>query len=93
MKYYVIEWEGVDVDEPFRIYIEVDRTGRICRKAEFYHAGFGQYYEEELPEEPVNLAELIGEGTCEELPRPFFESAVAQVYELSGGLTGMDFGF
>ena len=88
MKYYVIEWDNVDVDDPFRIYVELDRENRICRQVDFYHVGMGQYYED-LCGEPVDLAALTGEGSCEEIQRSFFESAVAQAYELSSGLTGM----
>ena len=88
MHYYVMEWDHEEVDEPFRIYVELDQENRIRRKVEFYRVGFGQYYED-LCTEPVDIHELTGEGTYMELQRSFFESAVAQVYELAGGLSGM----
>lgn len=86
MHYYVMEWDNEEVDEPFRIYVELDQENRIRRKVEFYRVGMGQYYED-LCTEPVDISELAGEGTYIELQRSFFESAVAQVYELSGGLS------
>lgn len=93
MKYYVLEWDNEEVDEPWRTYLELDRENRICRRVDFYRAGFAEYYED-LETDPVDVAELAGkEGSCEELQRSFFESAVAQVYELSGGFTATGMAF
>ena len=92
MKYYVLEWDNEDVDEPWRTYLELDRSDYICRRVDFYHAGFAEYYED-LNIGPVDIKELTGEGSCEELQRSFFESAVAQVYELAGGFTATGMAF
>ena len=93
MHYYVLEWDNEDVDEPWRTYLELDAENRIRRKVEFYRVGFAQYYED-LCTEPVDIADLAGEdGSYMDLQRSFFESAVAQVYELSGGFTATDLSF
>ena len=92
MKYYVLEWDNEEVDEPWRTYLELDREDRICRRVDFYRAGFAEYYED-LNTDPVDVKALAGEGSCEELQRSFFESAVAQVYELAGGFTATGMAF
>ena len=32
MQYYMIEWEHEEEDDPWRIFLEMDRTGSLCRK-------------------------------------------------------------
>ena len=72
MHYYVIEWENEEVDEPHRVYLELDRENRIRRKIEFYRVGLGYYYED-LCTDPVDIKELAGDADYGEVKANAFE--------------------
>lgn len=91
MHYYVIEWENEEVDEPHRVYLELDRENRIRRKIEFYRVGLGYYYED-LCTEPVDIKELAGEADYGEVRANAFEIALGQLAEVTGNFVGMDLG-
>ena len=88
--YYVIEWDDEDVDEPWRLYVEMDKSGRVLRTIEYYRVGFQQYHED-LNGEPTTIEELAGEtGSFVQIERTYFDRALVQVFELSnGGIMGM----
>ena len=88
--YYVIEWDDEDVDEPWRLYVEMDKEGRVLRNIEYYRVGFQQYHEE-VNSEPTTIEELAGEnGSFVQIERTYFDRALVQVFELSnGGIMGM----
>ena len=45
LKYMMIEFDNADVDEPFRIYLELDENGTtLLRKIESYRAGLQEVY-------------------------------------------------
>ena len=91
MHYYVIEWENEEVDEPHRVYLELDRENRIRRKIEFYRVGLGYYYED-LCTDPVDIKELAGDADYGEVKANAFEIALGQLAEVTGNFVGMDLG-
>ena len=61
MQYYMIEWENEEMDDPWRLYLELDRYGCICRKVEAYRVGIYETFE--APEDtPVDPQQLAGSG-------------------------------
>lgn len=81
MQYYMIEWEHEEDDEPWRIYLEMDRYGCICRKIEAYRVGIYETFEE--PEDrPTDPRELAGsEGDVTHLTRAQFDDIWTQSRE------------
>ena len=59
LNYMMIEWDNADVDEPFRVYMELDDKNVLLRKIEVYRAGLQEVYRN--LNTPVNLTELAGE--------------------------------
>lgn len=85
MQYYMIEWENEEMDDPWRLYLELDRYGCICRKVEAYRVGIYETFE--APEDtPVDPQQLAGsEGHVSKITRPQFDDIWAQSRETGTG--------
>jgi len=85
MQYYMIEWENEEMDDPWRLYLELDRYGCICRKVEAYRVGIYETFED--PENtPVDPQQLAGsEGHVSKITRPQFDDIWAQSRETGTG--------
>ena len=89
MQYYMIEWEHEEDDEPWRIYIEMDRYGCLCRKIEAYRVGVYETFDE-LDTPPTDPREIAGsEGHITQLNRVQFEDMWTQSREMPDGFMGM----
>ncbi len=89
MQYYMIEWDHEEEDEPWRIYLEMDRQGCLCRKVEVYRVGIYQAFED-LDTRPMDPREIAGsEGNVNKLTRPQFEEIWTQSREMPDGFMGM----
>lgn len=89
MQYYMIEWEHEEPDEPWRIYIEMDRYGCLCRKIEAYRVGVYETFDE-LDTPPTDPREIAGsEGNVTQLNRVQFEDMWTQSREMPDGFMGM----
>lgn len=87
MKYMMIEFENADVDEPFRVYMEMDDNNVLMRKIEVYRAGLQEVYRN--LNTPVNPTELAGEdGELLNITASQFESNWSMAHEMSGGIMG-----
>lgn len=87
MKYMMIEFENADVDEPFRVYMELDENNILQRKIEVYRAGLQEVYRN--LNTPVNVYELAGEeGELLNITASQFESNWSMAHEMSGGIMG-----
>ena len=91
MQYYVIEWEHEAEDEPWRLYLELDRSGSLRRKVEVFRIGLYQPYGD-LDTAPLDPRELAGsEGHVSQLTRVQFEDIWTQSREMPDGFMGMFF--
>ena len=91
MQYYMIEWEHEEEDEPWRVYIEMDRYGCLCRKIEVFRVGIYQTHED-LETPPMDPREIAGsEGHVSQLNRIQFEDMWTQSREIPDGFMGMYF--
>ena len=88
LKYMMIEFDNADVDEPFRVYMELDENGtKLLRKIESYRAGLQEIYRN--LNTPVNVYELAGEdGEVLNITASQFESIWSMAHEMSGGIMG-----
>ena len=88
LKYMMIEFDNADVDEPFRVYMELDETGKVLlRKVESYRAGLQEIYRN--LNTPVNVYEVAGEeGEVLTITASQFESIWSMAHEMSGGIMG-----
>ena len=87
MKYMMIEFDNADVDEPFRVYMELDDNNVLMRKIEVYRAGLQEVYRN--LNTPVNPTELAGEdGELLNITASQFESNWSMAHEMSGGIMG-----
>lgn len=88
LKYMMIEFDNADVDEPFRVYMELDENGTtLLRKIESYRAGLQEIYRN--LNTPVNVYELAGEdGEVLNITASQFESIWSMAHEMSGGIMG-----
>ena len=88
LKYMMIEFENADVDEPFRVYMELDENGTtLLRKVESYRAGLQEVYRN--LNTPVNPREMAGEyGELLNITASQFESIWSMAHEMSGGIMG-----
>ena len=85
MQYYMIEWDHEEDDEPYRIYLEMDRYGCICRKVEAYRVGIYETFED-AEDHPTDPRELAGsEGNLSQFTRAQFDDIWAQSRETGGG--------
>ena len=87
-KYMMIEFDNADVDEPFRVYMELDENGTtLLRKIESSRAGLPEIYRN--LNTPVNVYELAGEdGEVLNITASQFESIWSMAHEMSGGIMG-----
>lgn len=89
MQYYMIEWEHEAEDEPWRVYLEMDRHGCLCRKIETYRVGIYETFDE-LDTPPMDPREIAGsEGHVTQLNRAQFDELWAQSREMPDGFMGM----
>ena len=89
MQYYMIEWEHEEEDDPWRIFLEMDRTGSLCRKIEVFRVGVYQTFDD-LDTPPMDPRELAGsEGFVSQLTRVQFEEMWTQSREMPDGFMGM----
>ena len=88
MEYMMIEFDNADVDEPFRVYLELDENGTtLLRKVESYRAGLQEVYRN--LNISVNVYELAGEdGEVLNITASQFESLWSMAHEMSGGIMG-----
>lgn len=85
MQYYMIEWENEEADDPWRVYLELDRYGCLCRKVEVYRVGVYESFED-LESSPMDPRELAGsEGNLTQITRVQFEDIWTQSRELTSG--------
>lgn len=92
MQYYMIEWDHEEQDEPWRVYLEMDRYGCLCRKVEAYRIGIYETFED-LDTPPMDPRELAGsEGHISKITRAQFDDIWTHSRETaSGGFMGMYF--
>ena len=89
MQYYMIEWDHEEPDEPWRLFLEMDRTGSLCRKVEAFRVGVYESYEE-LDTPPMDPRELAGsEGNLRKITRAQFDEIWEQSRQMRGGFMGM----
>ena len=88
LKSMMIEFDNADVDEPFRVYLELDQNGTVLlRKVESYRAGLQEIYRN--LNTPVNVYELAGEdGEVLNITASQFENIWSMAHEMSGGIMG-----
>ena len=87
LNYLMIEFENADVDEPFRVYMELDENNVLQRKIEVYRAGLQEVYRN--LNTPVDPKELAGEdGELLRITASQFESNWSMAHEMSGGIMG-----
>lgn len=87
LNYLMIEFEDAEVDEPFRVYLELDENQVLLRKIESYRAGLQEVYRN--LNTPVNPVELAGDsGELLRITASQFESIWSMAHEMSGGMMG-----
>ena len=87
LNYLMIEWDNADVDEPFRVYMELDENNVLLRKIEVYRAGLQEVYRN--LNTPINPTELAGDdGELLRITASQFESIWSMAHEMSGGIMG-----
>lgn len=87
LTYLMIEFFNADVDEPYRVYLELDENSVLLRKVETYRAGLQEVYRN--LNTPVNPTELAGDsGELLRITASQFESIWSMAYEMSGGIMG-----
>lgn len=90
MRYYMIEKDSQDEDEPCRVYLELNDTGVIQRRVEIYRNGV--YIISSQPETvPADMAHLTEDGTRFILSPMQFDEIWMQAREMPDGITGMFF--
>lgn len=73
MQYFMIEYKTEDVDEPWRVILELDDQRRIQRKVDCYRMGLEEAIEVN-DTKPTNVEELAGlDGVVTVLNRLQFE--------------------
>ena len=89
MQYYMIEWDHEEPDEPWRLFLEMDRSGSLYRKVEVFRVGIYEVYED-LDTPPMDPRELAGsEGNVSKITRVRFEEIWDQGRQMRGGFMGM----
>ncbi|MBE6964395.1 MAG: hypothetical protein E7443_07420 [Ruminococcaceae bacterium] len=89
MQYYMIEWQHEEPDEPWRLFLEMDRTGSLCRKVEVFRVGVYESFDD-LDTPPVDPQELAGsEGHVHQITRVQFEDLWEQSRQMPDGFMGM----
>ena len=92
LNYLMIEWDNADVDEPFRVYMELDENNVLLRKIEVYRAGLQEVYRN--LNTPINPTELAGDdGELLRITASQFESNWSMAHEMSGGMMGTSYFF
>lgn len=87
LTYLMIEYFNADVDEPYRVYLELDENNVLLRKVESYRAGLQEVYRN--LNTPVNPTEMAGDsGELLRITASQFESIWSMAYEMSGGIMG-----
>ena len=90
MRYYMIEREADEEDDPCRIYLELNDSGVIQRKAEVYLNGI--YILSKEPESsPADLAALTSDGQRLILTAQQFDEIWYQAPEMPSGIMGLFF--
>lgn len=90
MRYYMIELDPIEEDDPCRIYLELNVDGIIQRKLEVYRNGI--YVSTTQPEEhPADLSSITGDGERLILTAMQFDEIWHQTREMPDGLTGLFF--
>lgn len=80
MQYYMIEWDHEEVDEPWRVYLELDDRGSLRRKIDSYRMGMYET-EESRDAAPMDPRELAGDsGNVTVLNRIQFEDMWDQAH-------------
>ena len=73
MQYFMIEYKNEDVDEPWRVILEIDDQRRIQRQVNCYRMGLEEAVEVEA-NTPTDVEELAGlDGVVTPLNRLQFE--------------------
>ena len=73
MQYFMIVYKNEEVDEPWRVLLELDDERRIRRKVDCYRMGLEEAIEVD-DSKPTNVEELAGDdGTVTPLNRLQFE--------------------
>jgi len=73
MQYFMIEYKNEDVDEPWRVILEMDDQRRIQRQVNCYRMGLEEAVEVEA-DTPTDVEELAGlDGVVTPLNRLQFE--------------------
>lgn len=89
MRYYMIELDAQEEDDPCRIYAEVGEDGLLQRRIEVYPGGVHSAIGPETA--PPSLAEVTGSGQRLILSSQQFEEMWYQTRELPDGFTGLFF--
>ena len=90
MRYYMIEQDPEDEDEPCRIYLELNDRGAVQRRVEIYRNGV--YIISSQPETaPADLSAMTGDGARLILSPMQFDEIWMQAREMPDGITGMFF--
>lgn len=90
MQYYQIEWDHEDFDEPWRLFLELDSHGALCRKVEVYRVGLYEPTDDINDPTPVDPQQLAGDsGNVTALTRVQFEDVWDQSREMPQGFMGM----
>lgn len=87
LTYLMIEFYNADVDEPYRVYLELDEGNVLLRKVETYRAGLQEVYRNlNTPVDPVAMAG--DDGELLRITASQFESIWSMAHEMSGGIMG-----
>lgn len=87
LTYLMIEFYNADVDEPYRVYLELDEGNVLLRKVETYRAGLQEVYRNlNTPADPVAMAG--DDGELLRITASQFESIWSMAHEMSGGIMG-----
>ncbi|MDD3346068.1 hypothetical protein [Oscillibacter sp.] len=89
MRYYMIERDAEEEDDPCRLYLELADDGILQRKIEVYLNGV--YCATGRESAPADLAALTGDGQRLLLSPQQFEEMWYQTRELPDGFTGLFF--
>lgn len=91
MQYYMIEWNHEEADEPWRLYLEMDRQGNLKRKIEAYRIGIYEVFDSpDTP--PIDLRQLAGNsGYLSDITRIQFEDIWEQAQQAPDNFMGMFF--
>lgn len=89
MQYYMIEWDHEDFDEPWRVYLELDDHGALCRRVDAYRMGLYEAYED-LNTPPMDPREIAGgDGNLSPLNRIQFQDIWDQSQQTPSDMMGL----